>query len=390
MTRRGVLAALVLVVIACGKRGDPRPPVPVIPQPTSDLVVTQRADKVILSWSYPSLTTTGRSLPAVRRISVYRYIEELPVSAFERDAALPGEIEPSLPRAYASFRSIPALPKTQFEKLSTRLESIEGANLDSATAGSRLIFTDTPPFRTADGRPVRLSYAVVTESTSARSEMSNLATIVPLPVAIPPTAVVATPAAEGVVLSWERPAVAVGTGEAPVIVGYHVYRTVPGEALSELAPPISVAPVTATTYTDTPPYGEHEYRITAVASPGPPAIQSATSAPVRVTFKDLVPPPVPTNLVPLIETNAIRLQWDPVDAPDLAGYRVYRSEGVGHVNIIDVGTIPLHGQPITETTFLDTDVNLGIAFRYAVSAVDTSGNESGRIQTEWIVAPKTP
>jgi hypothetical protein len=364
--------------------------VPVIPQPTSDLVVTQRADKVILSWSYPALTTTGRSLPAIRRISVYRYTEELPTSAFERDAALPGEIEPSLPRPYALFSSIPALPRTQFEKLSTRLESIEGANLDSATAGSRLIFTDSPPFRTADGRPVRLSYAVVTEGTSARSEMSNLATIVPLPVAVPPSAVAAAPSAEGVVLSWERPTVAVGSGEAPVIVGYHVYRTAPGEALSELAPPISVAPVTSTTYTDTPPYGEHEYRITAVATPGPPAIQSATSAPLRVTFRDLVPPPVPANLVPLIETNAIRLQWDPVDAPDLAGYRVYRSEGVGHVTIVDVGTIPLHAQPITETTYLDTEVNLGIAFRYAVSSVDTSGNESGRIQTEWIVAPKSP
>ena len=47
--------------MACGKRGDPRPPVPVIPAATSDLVVTQRADRVLLSWAYPALTTAGKT-----------------------------------------------------------------------------------------------------------------------------------------------------------------------------------------------------------------------------------------------------------------------------------------------------------------------------------------
>src|SRR6266498_3382915 len=71
---------VILIFLACGKRGDPRPPVPVIPKATSDLVVTQRSSKLVLSWSYPSLTTAGKSLPAVRRVTVYRYIEELPAT----------------------------------------------------------------------------------------------------------------------------------------------------------------------------------------------------------------------------------------------------------------------------------------------------------------------
>ena len=57
-------------MLGYGAKGDPRPPVPIIPAATSDLVVTQRADKVILAWSYPSLTTVGRSLTDVRRITV--------------------------------------------------------------------------------------------------------------------------------------------------------------------------------------------------------------------------------------------------------------------------------------------------------------------------------
>src|SRR6202521_4408287 len=75
------LGALLLIVLsACGKRGDPHPPVPVIPQATSDLVVAQRGDKVLLSWSYPSMTTAGKSLGAIRRIVVYPLIQALPAT----------------------------------------------------------------------------------------------------------------------------------------------------------------------------------------------------------------------------------------------------------------------------------------------------------------------
>src|SRR5438128_1707621 len=90
-------AAAVMLLIACGKRGDPHPPVPVIPKATSDLVVAQRGAKVILSWSLPSLTTTGQKLASIRRIVLYRYVEELPVAQPPRDikTLLPGDIDPT-------------------------------------------------------------------------------------------------------------------------------------------------------------------------------------------------------------------------------------------------------------------------------------------------------
>jgi hypothetical protein len=392
MTRKS-LAALLLLVIACGKRGDPRPPVPVIPKATSDLLVTQRADQLILSWSYPSLTTAGRSLTDIRRISIFRYIEELPVSTVGQDpkTIAPGEVDPSIPRPLALFSKIPTLPQAQFIKLSNRIESIEKANLTNATAGAKLVFSDTPPFRSTDGRPVRVTYAVVTEGETARSEHSNLAIIVPLPVAMPPAGLTATAKADGVVLAWEEPKTSVRGEEAPVINGYRIYRTAPGEALNEFSLPINNAPVRETTYTDAPAYGEHEYRVAAVASEGPPLLQSNPSAPVRVTFKDLVPPPAPPALTALIETKIVRLLWEPVDAPDLAGYKLYRSEGVGHDNDIkEIGTVPLVNEIVTATTITDPNPNLGIAYRYAVTAVDKSGNESPRTWTGWVVAPKTP
>jgi hypothetical protein len=65
-----LLLVLVTALVACGKQGDPKPPVPVIPRPTTDLVVTQRGAKMILSWSYPSLSTAGKSLGEIRRLNV--------------------------------------------------------------------------------------------------------------------------------------------------------------------------------------------------------------------------------------------------------------------------------------------------------------------------------
>lgn len=393
MFRRVRVAAVLLVVIACGKRGDPRPPVPMIPQATSDLLVSQRADQVVLTWSYPSLTTAGRSLKNIERISVYRYVEELPASAVGRDPnqLLPGDVDPTVPQPIALFAKVPTIPQAQFARLSTRIDSIEKANLASATAGSRLIYTDHPPFRSQDGRPVRVTYAVVTEGTQARGDFSNLAILVPLPVAVPPTGLKAEAKQEGVVLSWETPKTSVRDGETPVIEGYHIYRTAPGDPITEFSTPVNNAPVKASPYTDVPAYGEHEYRVTAVATAGPPLIQSDASAPVRATFKDLVPPPAPATITALLETKLVRLLWDPSDAPDLAGYRLYRTEGTGHGDAVrEVGTIPLVNAPLTVTTYADESVNLGIAYRYAVTAVDKNGNESPRVWTEWVVAPKTP
>src|SRR2546423_3154184 len=163
------------LVVACGKRGDPRPPVPVIPKATSDLVVTQRGSKVILTWSYPSLTTSGQTLRDLRRVVVYGVTEELPVPQAGRDpnAILPGDFDVTQPRPIALFAKIPGVSAAQFVKLREKLDSIEGANLPAATAGAHLIYEDTPAFKTRDGRPVRLDYALVSEGTTAKSDVSN-------------------------------------------------------------------------------------------------------------------------------------------------------------------------------------------------------------------------
>ena len=259
------LALSFAVLAACGKRGDPHPPVPIIPQATSDLVVSQRGSNVVLAWSYPALTTAGKKLDTVHRVVVYRYTEELPATQPPRDVKtlLPGDIDPTQPPAIALFSKVPGLTPAQFSRLKEKVDSIESAKLPEATSGAKLIYTDAPPFHTKDGRPVRLNYAIVTEGGTTQSAVGNVATIVPLDVPLPPSNVVATPKAEGVVLTWTAP-------EAkPFIVGYNVYRVPKGQTVGELTPPVNSAPVTATTYTDVPPYGDFDYRVTAVTRTSP-------------------------------------------------------------------------------------------------------------------------
>jgi hypothetical protein len=387
-----LLALFVLALVACGKRGDPRPPIPAIPKATSDLLVTQRGTKVILTWSYPALTTAGQNLRDIRRVSVYRYLEELPATPGGREpnAILPGDVDTTKPRPLEMFARIPGVTPAQFTKLSQRIDSIEGTNLPAASVGARLEYDDTPAFHATDGRPVRITYAVVTVGESARSDLSNLVPIVPLDVSVPPSAVKATPEAAGVVLSWTKPETAV-TGDAkPVLIGFNVYRSAAAQPADDLGTPVNASPVASTTYTDTPAYGAFRYRIAAVASAGPPRIESDPSEAVTATFKDLVPPPVPASINALIETHAVRLVWDAVQAPDLFGYKIYRTEGVGHEDIRETGTLQLTPQPLTTTTYLDPGVDLGIAYKYGVSAVDKNGNESARAWTGWVVVPKTP
>ena len=385
-------AILTLLLFACGKRGDPHPPIPIIPQATSDLVVAQRGTKVILSWSYPSLTTAGQKLTGVRRVVVYRYVEGLPVTQPPRDTKTlsPGDIDTTIPPALALFAKVPAPGPAQFAKLRQRLDSIEGANLPAATVGARLLYEDEPPFHTSDGRPVRLDYAVATETSTATGTSSNLATIVPLDVPVPPGNLVATPKPEGVALAWQAPQTVITGSEKPRITGYNVFRVTQGQTADELTPPINSAPIGQTTYTDAPPYGTYEYRVTAVGAAGPPRIESDPSAAVTATFKDLVPPATPTGLTALVETGAVRLVWDPVEAADLVGYKVYRIEGSG----IPISTIskplPLTPTPITTTYYRDTGVNLGISYYYQLTTIDKSDNESAPAKTDWVLVPKTP
>ena len=70
--------------------------------------------------------------------------------------------------------------------------------------------------------------------------------------------------------------------------------------------------------------------------------------------------------------NTATLEWDPVDDPELAGYRVYHAA--------DGGTYPPFGSGInagSSTSITISRLDSGNRYYFRVTAVDNAGNESG-------------
>jgi hypothetical protein len=373
-----ITAALVLALTlaACGKRGEPHPPVPVVPQATTDLVVTQRGEDVVLTWTYPSLTTAGRSLGRFDRLIVYRYDESLPPAiAGQAPANLePGTGADDIAPQILLFDKVPPLSPRQFTQLRQGIATLRSGDLPSRTAGATLIFVDTPPRRSDGGAPLRLSYAVVTELADAESDLSNIATIVPLDPPGVPRDLRATAEPEGVVVSWERPA------EEAQLVGYNVYRISGDLPPQPLDRPVSPSPVRETTFRDVPPYGSYRYAVAAVASAGPPLVQGAAAVTGPVEFRDVVAPPAPTAVNALAEEDAIQVVWDGPEAADLAGYHVYRESGGRRER--------LTAEPVTVTFYRDEAVARGARYLYLVSSVDALGNESAPVAAPEVLLPR--
>ncbi len=71
-----------------------------------------------------------------------------------------------------------------------------------------------------------------------------------------------------------------------------------------------------------------------------------------------------------IDDRSLRLQWDPVQITDLAGYHVYMSVGD---NLHFKRLTPV---PITTTTFVGPVLRRDVQYFIYVTTIDDSGNES--------------
>lgn len=369
------LACFVLVLAtlaaACGKEGPPSPPVPDIPRPVSDLLVSQRADTVVLEWGYPSLTTSGKSLDSIQKIVVYRFAQELPGSLAESGT----ETSTEVPRDLALFARLAQPTAVQFQRGSQPAGELSQESLPAYTSGTRVIFEDQPPLRSAGNLPIRYTYAVITEGRRVQSALSNLVSIVPQAPVARPEKLIARIAPERIQLTWE-PTTTTADGESdPFVIGYRVYRSFLGESAALL----NTTPVTTPLYEDRPAYGSYTYFVTAVTAMEPD-IESAASEAVTVEFRDMLPPPTPTGLTALVEDDAVRLIWNPVVSTDLAGYLVYRWDGVAKVLLTKA--------LLTEASFRDSDPSTGIGYVYGVTSVDSNGNESAQAESETVTVTR--
>jgi hypothetical protein len=157
---------------------------------------------------------------------------------------------------------------------------------------------------------------------------------------------------------------------------YRIFRQGPLEAKPSL-----LATVQKPEYTDTQTeYGKtYRYSVEAFVPSGDTEARSEVSAVASITPEDRFPPAVPSGLAALAGISGIELSWNPDSEPDLRGYYVYRSAAGGPF-------VRLNGI-IGTPAYSDRAVESGKLYRYAVSAVDQSGNESARAAPVEVTAP---
>jgi hypothetical protein len=351
----------------CGRKLPPEAPLQVIPARVEPVRVSQEGSDAVLRFPYPARTSTGADLEGLSRVTVYR--ELLP--------APPGAVTPAPPAGAMRERE-----EKLFVTRAEKVRELTRSDLDAATAGGDVVLRDSLSALFTGKRLGRVFLRYGITATRDRKKVSELSPLVSFRPLVPPgepkglTVLVE----EGsVCLEWERPA-AMLDGSVPVSTeGYAVFRreSVPG-AEPVYGDPIAVEPSEWFVDRSAQPDRKYCYTVRGIpAGPSRPAgIPRAKDEPIALgppaeevtaDTRDVFPPPPPEGFQVLPELEGNRLVWNPVLAPDLDHYQLYRRTGPA----APWERLPFAG---SDTTWFDAAP--GRAADYAVTAVDRSGNES--------------
>jgi hypothetical protein len=368
-----LVAALAAAAIGCGKQGPPLPPLRNVPAPTKDLAIVQQGPRLLVSFTYPTVTPAGTALAGVSAVEIWSASRPAP----------DGKAAPVDARSFAT--------------LAKPLQRITGADLTASTSGSRIDIllplppltapatgaapaapptpatppappTGTPPAGAAPTTPpgptpLATYFAVRTYGRNGeQSDFSNVVPVVPQAPPAPPQQVTITPRGDGIQVEWAPVA---GT-----VAGYNVYRR--GAQERSNGKPVHTGGAAEKSWLDnTAKFGQsYIYSVTALSQLQPP-LESAIASEHEIKYVDRFAPPPPMELVALAEAARVRLVWRASEAEDVIGYIVYRRDG-------DTGKFErVTAKPVESTEYLDTAVGSGKGYTYRVTAVDSAGNESG-------------
>ncbi|HVO58135.1 MAG TPA: fibronectin type III domain-containing protein [Dongiaceae bacterium] len=332
------------------------PPAPPVPVAINDLAAQQQGNGVQLSFSLPGRTISGDRLA------------EPPAAEIFRASGAAGTPENK------SFKLVYTIP---------------GALADVYAAQGKIVFLDPISPDELRAHPGALyAYRVRTRASRQKdSADSNTVAVKVFPVAAKIPSLEARVTQSAIELSW--PAATSKSLSGETVAGYHVYR---GELdpsapalpnpndLSQAkwkSPPILLAPAQTNSYRDTLfDFGKtYVYQVRSIVIAEGNPIESDNSAPAIVAPRDIFPPEAPRNVVVAVVpmpdgSTSVELSWSINVEPDLAGYRVYRSETAGQRGA------PLQSQLLLSPAYRDLDAHSGHKYWYTITALDRAGNES--------------
>jgi hypothetical protein len=163
------------------------------------------------------------------------------------------------------------------------------------------------------------------------------------------------------------------------VVGYDLYRRQKDGIWTRLN---GNRPVPGNSYQDTQVDNQenYEYKLRTIRDWKGTIIAGPPSEVVSVVPVDLTPPPPPAKVYAASVKEGVKLVWQEVRSPDLAGYRVYRRR-------VDQPQFKKIGPDLAkESIFVDVTARQGEEYYYRVTSVDDSpaANESGPTPETWI------
>jgi hypothetical protein len=369
----GLLFALGLLP-ACGKRGDPLPPLSRTPQPVTGLKLAQRGDRLEIVYVAPRATTGGIRL-GILEVEVLRAeaAGELPrVGRRTQRRVAPGE-------TLAETSPLPAVGTT----VRVAARARDGGHVSGLTPVASLTVQPAPPaphdlVAELEGESVHLSWAGTIPSppptpppSPAPSPTPSSAALAPAPTARP-SALVSPPGGPSPSppgLLAPSPSPSPSPTPRPPSRGFWIYRR--REPAGGYGGPLQSEPLTVKAFEDrSVALGQRWCYAVATVVSTEPVVESVRSNEACVSVRDIVPPASPTGVAALGGPDGVEVSWSPSSETDLASYRVYRApaEGGPRQRLGEV-TPP-------ETALRDATAAPGARYVYTVTAVDGAGNES--------------
>jgi hypothetical protein len=304
------------VLAGCGYLGEPLPPLANVPARVSDLAAVQRGARIIAQFTVATLTTEGKPIPQPMELDL--------------------RVGPSEPFNLGEWES--------------HAKAVSEAPSKDGIARYEILSAEWA------GKSVVIGVRTIAGNGKA-SGWSNFVTVPVIPALAKPSALTAEATAGGVKLLWQAP-----DGS------FRVFRKPEGAEGYALA-----ATVTRREWVDADAeYGKRiEYLVQGIRDVGDNhTAESDLSDVAALTPEDKFPPAAPAGLHATAAPASIELSWEPNSESDLASYRIYRALGGGAFEKVgDVSAVPAYS---------DRTVERGKQYRYAVTAVDRAGNESGR------------
>jgi hypothetical protein len=373
----------------CGKKGPPLAPLNMAPEAPQAVTARRLGDTVYVQLTVPAKSLSGSGPFSIDHLEVYAATLAPGAAAPNRDFLRPQFVVMKLPvrkPADSDAEPVENSPDSKLPAPGDVMTFVEKITPDLSTpqqvskpAPAPAASTTMPaPQQPGAAAPVAAAApaapAVVTRIYSVRGVAANgsrgnpsTRVSVPLFDAPPPPRPGPTSYNQSsVTIAWTPPAVA--SDEAPGVT-YNVYPVAPSPpaGTAPAAPtPLNEKPLAETTFTHegAAPDQEQCFLVRSVATVGTMTVESDASAPICVTPADTFPPTAPTGLAAVSGPGVINLIWDANTDADLAGYVVLRGEAPGDT------LQPLTPQPIRETRYVDRAVQPGVAYVYAVVAVD--------------------